>query len=642
MINFEYDVIVVGAGHAGCEAACIASTMGAKVLLLTIDMNNIAQLSCNPAMGGIAKGQIVREVDALGGRTGIVSDATSIQFRMLNRSKGPAMWSPRAQLDRKAFVQRWIAELQQQENLDIRQDIVEGLIIKDNQVQGVKTQLWGNIFAARVILTVGTFLNGLMHFGSLRLLGGRISEKASYGITEQLVSLGFQAGRMKTGTPARIVGKSVDFNCTELQFGDTEFNSFSFLTTSLNQRKQRPCYIFYTNEECHQILRDSISEAPIYNGQIKSIGPRYCPSIEAKIVTFADRTRHQLFLEPEGENTDEFYLNGFSSSLPLDVQLRALKTIPALRNVKLFRPGYAIEYDYFDPTQLHPSLQSMIYPQLYMAGQINGTTGYEEAAGQGIIAGINAVLSLDGSSRDFVLHRDESYIGVLIDDLVTKGVDEPYRMFTSRAEYRTILRQDTADERLTPYALQFSTASPLRNRLYTSKMNSKRALLDFIENYSVKPLQVNQLLESNGEKPLQQGVKLKDILLRPRISLNQLIATLPELHALIKTLPYYQSDLTTSVEVAVKYAGYIEREKMEADKVKRLENIKLSRDFDYGSIENLKIESRQKLQKILPETLGQASRIPGVSPHDISVLLLWVSGSSVSRGNKEGKTKNTL
>lgn len=642
MINFEYDVIVVGAGHAGCEAACIASTMGAKVLLLTIDMNNIAQLSCNPAMGGIAKGQIVREVDALGGRTGIVSDATSIQFRMLNRSKGPAMWSPRAQLDRKAFVQRWIAELQQQENLDIRQDIVEGLIIKDNQVQGVKTQLWGNIFAARVILTVGTFLNGLMHFGSIRLPGGRISEKASYGITEQLVSLGFQAGRMKTGTPARIVGKSVDFDCTELQFGDTEFNSFSFLTTSLNQRKQRPCYIFYTNEECHQILRDSISEAPIYNGQIKSIGPRYCPSIEAKIVTFADRTRHQLFLEPEGENTDEFYLNGFSSSLPLDVQLRALKTIPALRNVKLFRPGYAIEYDYFDPTQLHPSLQSMIYPQLYMAGQINGTTGYEEAAGQGIIAGINAVLSLDGSSRDFVLHRDESYIGVLIDDLVTKGVDEPYRMFTSRAEYRTILRQDTADERLTPYALQFSTASPLRNRLYTSKMNSKRALLDFIENYSVKPLQVNQLLESNGEKPLQQGVKLKDILLRPRISLNQLIATLPELHALIKTLPYYQSDLTTSVEVAVKYAGYIEREKMEADKVKRLENIKLSRDFDYGSIENLKIESRQKLQKILPETLGQASRIPGVSPHDISVLLLWVSGSSVSRGNKEGKTKNTL
>lgn len=642
MINFEYDVIVVGAGHAGCEAACIASTMGAKVLLLTIDMNNIAQLSCNPAMGGIAKGQIVREVDALGGRTGIVSDATSIQFRMLNRSKGPAMWSPRAQLDRKAFVERWIEELQQQENLDIRQDIVEGLIIKDNQVQGVKTQLWGNIFAARVILTVGTFLNGLMHFGSLRLSGGRISEKASYGITEQLVSLGFQAGRMKTGTPARIVGKSVDFDCTELQFGDTEFNSFSFLTTSLNQRKQRPCYIFYTNEECHQILRDSISEAPIYNGQIKSIGPRYCPSIEAKIVTFANRTRHQLFLEPEGENTDEFYLNGFSSSLPLDVQLRALKTIPALRNVKLFRPGYAIEYDYFDPTQLHPSLQSMIYPQLYMAGQINGTTGYEEAAGQGIIAGINAVLSLDGSSRDFVLHRDESYIGVLIDDLVTKGVDEPYRMFTSRAEYRTILRQDTADERLTPYALKFSTASSLRTRLYTSKMNSKRTLLDFIENYSVKPIQVNPLLESNGEKLLQQGVKLKDILLRPRISLNQLIETLPDLHALIKTLPYYHSDLVTCVEVAVKYAGYIEREKMEADKVKRLENIKLSRDFDYGSIENLKIESRQKLQKILPETLGQASRIPGVSPHDISVLLLWVSGSSVSRGNKEGKTKNTL
>ena len=412
MINFEYEVIVVGAGHAGCEAACIASTMGAKVLLLTIDMNNIAQLSCNPAMGGIAKGQIVREVDALGGRTGIVSDATSIQFRMLNRSKGPAMWSPRAQLDRKAFVERWIEELQQQENLDIRQDIVEGLIIKDNQVQGVKTQLWGNIFAARVILTVGTFLNGLMHFGSLRLPGGRISEKASYGITEQLISLGFQAGRMKTGTPARIVGKSVDFDCTELQFGDTEFNSFSFLTASPNQRKQRPCYIFYTNEECHQILRDSISEAPIYNGQIKSIGPRYCPSIEAKIVTFADRTRHQLFLEPEGEKTDEFYLNGFSSSLPLEVQLRALKTIPALRNVKLFRPGYAIEYDYFDPTQLHPSLQSMIYPQLFMAGQINGTTGYEEAAGQGIIAGINAVLSLDGSSRDFVLHRDESYIGV--------------------------------------------------------------------------------------------------------------------------------------------------------------------------------------------------------------------------------------
>lgn len=638
MRYFTYDVLVVGAGHAGCEAAAVASAMGARVLLLTIDMNNIAQLSCNPAMGGIAKGQIVREVDALGGRTGLIADDTSIQFRMLNRSKGPAMWSPRAQLDRKAFVQRWINELEQQDNLDIRQDLVDSILVEKGKVVGVHAQLWGDIYAARVILTVGTFLNGLMHFGATKLPGGRIAEKASYGLTEQLASLGFRTGRMKTGTPARIVGKSVDFTQTETQYGDREFNAFSFLTEKPNRKWQRPCYIFYTNEKCHEVLRQSIDEAPIYNGQIESIGPRYCPSIETKIVTFADRTRHQLFLEPEGETSDEFYLNGFSSSLPLEVQLKAMQEIPALRNVKLFRPGYAIEYDYVDPTQLNHTLQSMHFPELYLAGQINGTTGYEEAAGQGIIAGINAVLSLQGTSRELVLRRDEGYIGVLIDDLVTKGVDEPYRMFTSRAEYRTILRQDTADERLTPYALDLGIASPSRRNTFNQKMTSKKELIQFLHNYSVKPQQINELLVDCGEKPIEQGMKLRDILLRPRIALLDIIDHLADTQQFVRRLCYAKPDLLTSVEVAIKYAGYIAREKDEADKVKRLENIKLDPQIDYTAIENLKIESRQKLQQIKPRTLAQAARIPGVSPHDISVLLLWVSSPSVSRGNETSES----
>lgn len=634
MPKYNYDVIVVGAGHAGCEAASVASRMGAKVLLLTIDMNTIAQLSCNPAMGGIAKGQIVREIDALGGRTGIVSDDCSIQFRMLNRSKGPAMWSPRAQLDRKAFIQRWIQELQAETNLDIRQDIVESLIAEEGSVCGVNTSLWGAIYAPKVILTAGTFLNGLMHFGDKKLPGGRIAEKASLGITEQLRELGLTVGRMKTGTPARIMGRSVDFSLTTTQYGDEDFHTFSFLTQHRNPLKQRPCYILYTNEECHEVLRKSMDKAPVYNGQIQSIGPRYCPSIETKIVTFAERTQHQLFLEPEGESSDEFYLNGFSSSLPLYVQLEALRKIPAFRNVKLYRPGYAIEYDYFDPTELMPTLASMKLKNLYLAGQVNGTTGYEEAAGQGLMAGINAVLSLDGASKELILKRDEAYIGVLIDDLVTKGVDEPYRMFTSRAEYRTILRQDSADNRLTPKAIGVGSASINRVETFLRKKAAYQSLEKFIASYSIAPKEINPLLEQCGEATISQGMKLKEILVRPKITLNKLIDTLPRLKEMLSSFPYNRVDLLESIEVAFKYKGYIEREQLEAEKVKRLENIKLSPNIDYAAFDNLKIESREKLQKIKPATIAQASRIPGVSPHDISTLLLYVSKpSGVSREN---------
>ncbi len=630
-MKYTYDIIVVGAGHAGCEAATVAATLGAKVLLITLDMNNITQLSCNPAMGGIAKGQIVREIDALGGRSAIITDDCTIQFRMLNRSKGPAMWSPRAQLDRMAFVQRWIRELQTIPNLDIKQDVVSGLIIENGTVKGVTSQLWGNIYAPRVIITVGTFLNGMLHFGSLMIEGGRISEKATHGITEQLAQYGVKTGRMKTGTPPRISGKSVDFTLTTEQPGDEDFNAFSFLTQTPNKLKKRSCYILYTNEECHTTLRNAMDLAPIYNGQIKSIGPRYCPSIESKIVTFADKTRHQLFLEPEGEHSDEFYLNGFSSSLPLEVQLSALRTIPALKNVEIFRPGYAIEYDFFDPTQLKPTLESMVIKNLYLAGQINGTTGYEEAAGQGIMAGINATLSLNGTSNNLILLRDEAYIGVLIDDLITKGIDEPYRMFTSRAEYRTLLRQDSTDERLTPIAIKLGIASSVRTKAFENKCSAKEQLMQYITNYSVKPNEINNLLQSIGENPIQQGVKLRSILLRPNLSITKLIKQIPPLAQFINTLPYQETDMLEAVEVKLKYEGYIERERLEAEKLRRLEHLKLGNRFNYLELDNISIESRQKLDRIRPETLGQASRIPGVSPHDISVLMLLASGPSVSR-----------
>lgn len=626
MQAFEYDIIVVGAGHAGCEAASVAAKMGRRVLLLTLDMNNIAQLSCNPAMGGIAKGQIVREIDALGGKSAIVTDACTLQFRMLNRSKGPAMWSPRAQLDRSKFILRWREELDATPNLDIRQDMVRSLLVKGGVLCGVVTTLWGEITAPKVILTAGTFLGGLMHFGKTMIPGGRIAEPSVLGLTEQLKDLGFRSDRMKTGTPPRIDGRSVDFSLCEPQYGDEEERYFSFMTQGPNLLEKKPCHIFYTSKTCHDILHASLHDSPLYNGQITSIGPRYCPSIETKIVTFAEKDRHQLFLEPEGENSNEYYLNGFSSSLPLNVQLKALRTLPPLRSVRLYRPGYAIEYDFFDPTQLAPTLESMILPGLFLAGQVNGTTGYEEAAGQGIIAGINAVLSLEGKNTDFILARNEAYIGVLIDDLVTKGVDEPYRMFTSRAEFRTILRQDTADERLTPYAEQWSIATQERTVRFHTKKKQKDELEQFIRALSVTPAEINDLLLAHHEKPLSQGMKLSEVLLRPHISLHSCIAALPRLCSYVDDLDAtLRREIVESVEIRMKYQGYIAREIMEAERMQRLENIKLGDRFDYLQLDNISIESRQKLDAIRPRTIGQASRIPGVSPHDISVLILLAS-----------------
>ena len=621
-MTFEYDVIVVGAGHAGCEAASAAARLGSKTVLITMDMNKIAQMSCNPAVGGIAKGQIVREIDALGGQMGIVTDRSAIQFRMLNRSKGPAVWSPRSQADRLEFSRLWRETLENTPNLDLWQDSVVELIVNEGRVEGVVTATGTRFHAKAVVLTNGTFLNGLMHIGRTQLPGGRISEPASYGLTEQLIDLGFKADRMKTGTPVRIDGRSVDWSLTTRQDGDDDFHHFSFLPDVKRTLVQRPCFTIYTNEKTHEVLRRGLPDSPLYNGQIQSIGPRYCPSIETKIVTFADKSEHQLFLEPEGQTTQEYYLNGFSSSLPIDIQIEALKTIPALRDVRVYRPGYAIEYDFFEPTQLKPSLETKLISGLFFAGQINGTTGYEEAAGQGLIAGINASLLVQGKAP-FTLARDEAYIGVLIDDLITKGVDEPYRMFTSRAEYRILLRQDDADDRLTPRGYEIGLVDENRISALREKQQCKEALISFIENYSVRADRVTQLLERVGCAPLKQGVKLLDLVLRPQLNITLLAEVLPELAGQIEKIPSNRrEEIVEAVEILLKYRGYIEREKIQADKLRRLELVKIRPDFDYESVSALSTEARQKLTKQRPETIGQASRIPGVSPSDINILLL--------------------
>lgn len=617
----EYDVIVVGAGHAGCEAACAAAHLGSHTMLITLDMNKIAQMSCNPAIGGIAKGQIVREIDALGGMTGIVTDQSSIQFRMLNLSKGPAMWSPRSQCDRMQFSSNWRYILEHTDLLDMWQDDVVEIILEDHQVKGVKTSFGAVFRASRVILTNGTFLNGLMHIGRVSFEGGRIAEPASYGITAQLKNLGFETGRMKTGTPVRIDGRSIDFSKLILQDGENDFHRFSFIHFNYtNNLIHRPCFMAYTNEKVHAALREGFKDSPLFNGTIQSVGPRYCPSIETKLHTFADRQSHHLFLEPEGERTTEFYLNGFSSSLPWEIQLKGLRLIEGFENVKIYRPGYAIEYDYFPPTQLSHTLETKLIKGLYFAGQINGTTGYEEAAAQGLIAGINAHLSLH-QQEELVLGRDEAYIGVLIDDLVTKGVDEPYRMFTSRAEYRILLRQDDADMRLTPKGFAIGLVDNNRHNIYLDKLKSRDLLLDYINNLSVKPEMVNPLLESLNSAPLRQGMKLVDVLNRPSVTITRLMGLVPALREFINE-HRIRMEIIEAAEICIKYSGYIERERMLADKLSRLENLIISGKFNYEDLTNLSIEARQKLAKIQPRTIGQASRISGVSPADINVLLI--------------------
>lgn len=620
-MKFTYDIIVIGAGHAGCEAACAAANLGSQTLLITMDMNKIAQMSCNPAIGGIAKGQIVREIDALGGFTGIVTDKTSIQFRMLNRSKGPAMWSPRSQCDRAKFIETWRSVIENTANLYVWQDSAVSLVIENGAIAGVKTAMGVTFSCKAVVLTNGTFLNGLLHIGKVQLNGGRVSEPASYGITEQLVAMGFSQGRMKTGTPVRIDARSVDFSQTTIQPGETDYHKFSYLDTPAHSLKQLPCYTLYTNEKVHQVLEKGLKDSPLYNGQIQSIGPRYCPSIETKIVTFSDKTEHQLFLEPEGESTTEYYLNGFSSSLPIDIQLNALKEIPAFRNVHIFRPGYAIEYDFFDPTQLRHTLETKLVKNLFFAGQINGTTGYEEAAGQGLIAGINAHMNCVGGEK-FILHRDEAYIGVLIDDLVTKGVDEPYRMFTSRAEYRILLRQDDADNRLTEKSYSIGLATKERFELFKQKQTWCNEITEFIKNYSVKSSEIDSLLLSVGSTPLKQTTKLMDILLRPGISLQALIEALPSLQEQAEKITNRKQEIIEQIEISAKYEGYIARERLIADKLQRLENIKIRDKFNYDDISSLSTEAKQKLKRINPETIAQASRIPGVSPSDINILLV--------------------
>ena len=621
-MTFNYDVIVVGAGHAGCEAAAAAANLGSKTLLITMDMNKIAQMSCNPAVGGIAKGQIVREIDALGGYMGIVTDQTAIQFRMLNRSKGPAMWSPRAQSDRARFIDCWRGILENMLNLSIWQDMVQELIIEHGQVCGVRTGMNVVFRAGAVVLTNGTFLNGLLHIGRTQIRGGRIAEPAATGLTEQLVSLGIQTDRMKTGTPVRIDGRSVHFDEMEEQPGENDFHKFSYMDTSHRKLKQLSCWTTFTNEACHDILREGLPDSPLYNGQIKSIGPRYCPSIETKIVTFADKTQHQLFLEPEGEATQEYYLNGFSSSLPLDIQLRALQAIPAFRDVQIYRPGYAIEYDFFDPTQLRHNLETKQIRNLFFAGQINGTTGYEEAGGQGLVAGINAHINCHGG-QPFILGRDEAYIGVLIDDLVTKGVDEPYRMFTSRAEYRILLRQDDADMRLTEKSYQMGLAKQDRYDLLREKKESRDAIIRFAETYSVKPQYINSGLEKLGTAPLSHGCKLFDVVLRPQTTLENLADLVPALRAELDKVPASRKEeIIEAAEILIKYSGYIKREQIIADKINRLEKIRIKGKIDNNSNQSLSTEARQKLTRIDPDTIAQASRIPGISPSDINILLV--------------------
>lgn len=625
VMRFDYDVIVIGAGHAGCEAARTAALLGSETLLITMDMEKVAQMSCNPAIGGIAKGQIVREIDALGGFIGIASDRSTIQSRMLNRSKGAAMWSPRSQNDRMLFSRYWREELEQTPNLFFWQDNVNQLIIKDNEVKGVSTILGVEFKAPRIILANGTFLNGLMHVGKVQFEGGRISEPAAHGLSEQLQGLGFRLDRMKTGTPMRLDARSIHFDLCEPQWGDEDHHQFSFLPSVSNRElPQRACYITYTNEEVHKILHDNLADSPLYNGQIQSIGPRYCPSIETKITTFAERPAHQLFIEPEGVETTEYYLNGFSSSMPYEVQIQALKKIPALKDTHILRPGYAIEYDFFDPTQLHHTMESMLIHGLYLAGQINGTTGYEEAAGQGLIAGINAHLSLHGE-ESFVPARDEAYIGVMIDDLVTKGVDEPYRMFTSRAEYRILLRQDNADARLTEKGYQLGLVSEERITHYRKKMKAKEDLLKLVNETSVAPSsEIDLFLKEKGTTPLKQQVKLIDILRRPTIDLESISPYIPALQSFAENHKDIINEVYEVTGIEIKYEGYIEKERLLAEKAKRLEAIKIRGHFDYSTIKALSTEARQKLERINPETIGQASRIPGISPSDINILLVMM------------------
>ena len=619
-MEFTYDVIVIGAGHAGCEAAAASANLGSKTCLITMDMNKIGQMSCNPAVGGIAKGQIVREIDALGGYMGLVTDRSAIQFRMLNRSKGPAMWSPRAQCDREKFIWAWREVLENTPNLHIWQDTVNELLVEKGEVAGVKT-VWGVTFHAKcVILTAGTFLNGLMHVGRTQLPGGRMAEPAAYQLTESITRHGITAGRMKTGTPVRIDGRSVHYDEMEIQEGESDFHSFSYMSEP-RRLKQLCCWTCFTNPEVHEILRNGLPESPLFNGQIQSIGPRYCPSIETKIVTFPDKGQHQLFLEPEGETTQELYLNGFSSSLPMEIQIAALKKVPAFRDLVIYRPGYAIEYDYFDPTQLKHTLESKIIRNLFFAGQVNGTTGYEEAGGQGIIAGINAHINCHGG-EPFTLKRDEAYIGVLIDDLVTKGVDEPYRMFTSRAEYRILLRQDDADMRLTERAYNLGLAKRNRYDLLVQKRENIHRIIDFTQKFSIKAAYINEALESLGTTPLRGGCKLIDLLDRPEINIKNITPHINAFAQLLDGIERHKEETLEAAEIKIKYRGYIERERLIADKMQRLENIRIKGRFDYANLQSLSTEARQKLTKIDPETLAQASRIPGVSPSDVNVLLV--------------------
>ena len=619
-MKFRYDVLVIGGGHAGCEAAVAAANMGAKTCLVTMDMNKIGQMSCNPAVGGIAKGQIVREIDALGGEMARVTDATAIQFRMLNRSKGPAVWSPRAQCDREKFIWQWRTVLDNTPNLDIWQDQANELIVENKTAAGVKT-VWGVELRARcVVITAGTFLNGLMHIGRNKLPGGRIAEPAVTDFTESITQYGIRTARMKTGTPVRIDKRSVHFEDLEIQEGEADFHQFSFMGKH-RVLKQLPCWTCYTNKDVHETLMKGLPDSPLYNGQIQSIGPRYCPSIETKLVTFPDKMQHPLFLEPEGETTNEMYLNGFSSSMPMDVQLEALRKIPALRDVKIYRPGYAIEYDFFDPTQLNHALESKLIDGLFFAGQVNGTTGYEEAGGQGTIAGINAALKCAGNDQ-FILHRDEAYIGVLIDDLVTKGVDEPYRMFTSRAEYRILLRQDDADARLTEKAYNIGIAKRDRYEWWMEKKESIERIINFCNTTAVKPKEINGALESIGTTPLREGCKLSDLMARPQINFQNLSNIVPALKEALDSPQNRKEEIAEAAEIKMKYKGYIERERMVADKMHRLEDIKIKDRFNYSEMQQLSTEARQKLEKINPETLAQASRISGVSPSDINVMLV--------------------